>query len=247
MHATHTIPHVSSRGRHREGLPLLPAARRLPGLLQPALRPPAAAAPLLHPHRGRGHGRDRRAPRHPADPQPGSDPARVTLRTRLVASLLGAGGRPDRTSRFRLPVRKIYTQLFSPSSATVQPAVLQVLPAPGRHPGGDPAALLRGHRQPRPGDRPAGRGRGDDPAALTGRNGNRRGRRPGRSTAAPLACAKARVKPPGSTTARTYSSSRTSIGPPCIAAAPVAARHVTRVPSRSSRALMAVAVRLWVM
>ncbi|WSQ14508.1 metallophosphoesterase [Streptomyces sp. NBC_01231] len=47
--------------------------------------------------------------------------ARVTARTRLVASLLGAGGRPDRTSRFRLPVRKIYTQLFSPSSATYSP------------------------------------------------------------------------------------------------------------------------------
>ncbi|MFF4960092.1 metallophosphoesterase family protein [Streptomyces sp. NPDC001222] len=48
-------------------------------------------------------------------------PTRVTLRTRLVASLLGAGGRPDRTSRFRLPVRKVYTRLFSPSSATYSP------------------------------------------------------------------------------------------------------------------------------
>ncbi|MEV2194540.1 metallophosphoesterase [Streptomyces phaeochromogenes] len=48
-------------------------------------------------------------------------PARVTLRTRLVASLLGAGGRPDRTSRFRLPVRKAYTQLLSPGSATYSP------------------------------------------------------------------------------------------------------------------------------
>ena len=37
-------------------------------------------------------------------------PARVTWRTRLVATLLGAGGRPDRTSRVRLPVRKIYTR-----------------------------------------------------------------------------------------------------------------------------------------
>ncbi|MEU6406547.1 metallophosphoesterase [Streptomyces sp. NPDC046985] len=51
---------------------------------------------------------------------PGPD-ARITLRARLVASLLGAGGRPDRTSRLRLPVRKIYTQLFSPSSATYSP------------------------------------------------------------------------------------------------------------------------------
>ncbi|MFC8197692.1 metallophosphoesterase family protein [Streptomyces sp. NPDC057298] len=48
-------------------------------------------------------------------------PARVTLRTRVVASLLGAGGRPDRTSRLRLPVRKVYTQLFSPGSATYSP------------------------------------------------------------------------------------------------------------------------------
>ncbi|WP_405953818.1 metallophosphoesterase family protein [Streptomyces phaeochromogenes] len=48
-------------------------------------------------------------------------PGRVTLRTRLVASLLGAGGRPDRTSRFRLPVRKAYTQLLSPGSATYSP------------------------------------------------------------------------------------------------------------------------------
>jgi hypothetical protein len=48
-------------------------------------------------------------------------PVRVTWRVRLVASLLGAGGRPDRTSRIRLPVRKIYTQLFSPSSATYSP------------------------------------------------------------------------------------------------------------------------------
>ncbi|WP_151476162.1 metallophosphoesterase family protein [Streptomyces albicerus] len=50
-----------------------------------------------------------------------SSPARVTLRTRLVASLLGVGGRPDRASRFRLPVRKVYTQLFSPGSATYSP------------------------------------------------------------------------------------------------------------------------------
>jgi len=51
---------------------------------------------------------------------PGPD-ARITRRTRLVASLLGTGGRPDRTSRVRLPVRKIYTQLFSPGSATYSP------------------------------------------------------------------------------------------------------------------------------
>ncbi|MFC7911338.1 metallophosphoesterase family protein [Streptomyces nigra] len=47
--------------------------------------------------------------------------ARVTRRVRLVAALLGAGRRPDRRARLRLPVRKLYTQLFSPSSATYSP------------------------------------------------------------------------------------------------------------------------------
>jgi hypothetical protein len=47
--------------------------------------------------------------------------ARITWRTRLVAGLLGTGRRPDRAKRFRLPVRKAYTQLFSPSSATYSP------------------------------------------------------------------------------------------------------------------------------
>jgi hypothetical protein len=49
------------------------------------------------------------------------EPARITWRIRLVATLLGAGRRPERTARLRLPVRKIYTQLFSPSSATYSP------------------------------------------------------------------------------------------------------------------------------
>ncbi|MDO0930564.1 metallophosphoesterase [Streptomyces sp. DG2A-72] len=56
--------------------------------------------------------------------RPGRSPApnaRITWRTRLVAGLLGTGRRPDRTKRLRLPVRKIYTQLFSPSSATYSP------------------------------------------------------------------------------------------------------------------------------
>ncbi|WP_338904186.1 metallophosphoesterase family protein [Streptomyces nigra] len=47
--------------------------------------------------------------------------ARVTRRVRLVAALLGTGRRPDRRARLRLPVRKLYTQLFSPSSATYSP------------------------------------------------------------------------------------------------------------------------------
>lgn len=49
------------------------------------------------------------------------EPAEVTPRTRLVAALLGAGRRPGSTSRIRLPVRKTYTQLFSPGSATYSP------------------------------------------------------------------------------------------------------------------------------
>ncbi|MFF4315513.1 metallophosphoesterase family protein [Streptomyces sp. NPDC001507] len=56
--------------------------------------------------------------------RPGRTPAedtRVTRRARLVATLLGAGSRPDRGPRFRLPVKKIYTQLFSPGSATYSP------------------------------------------------------------------------------------------------------------------------------
>ncbi|MGW0882455.1 metallophosphoesterase family protein [Streptomyces sp. NPDC002671] len=46
---------------------------------------------------------------------------RVTRRMRLIGTLLGAGGNPERTSRFRLPVRKMYTQLLSPGSATYSP------------------------------------------------------------------------------------------------------------------------------
>ncbi|MFJ3820761.1 metallophosphoesterase family protein [Streptomyces nodosus] len=48
-------------------------------------------------------------------------PVRVTRRVRLIASLLGAGRRPERRARFRLPVRELYTQLFSPGSATYSP------------------------------------------------------------------------------------------------------------------------------
>ncbi|MGW3647130.1 metallophosphoesterase family protein [Streptomyces sp. NPDC000878] len=46
---------------------------------------------------------------------------RLTWRIRLVAGLLGAARRPGRTRRVRLPVRKAYTQLFSPGSATYSP------------------------------------------------------------------------------------------------------------------------------
>ena len=51
---------------------------------------------------------------------PGAPP-RVTRRMRLVAGLLGTGRRPDRAKRFRLPVRKMYTSVLSPGSATYSP------------------------------------------------------------------------------------------------------------------------------
>ncbi|MET7704358.1 metallophosphoesterase [Streptomyces sp. NPDC005485] len=50
-----------------------------------------------------------------------SPPVRVTPRVRLIAGLLGAASRPGRAARLRLPVRKAYTQLFSPGSATYSP------------------------------------------------------------------------------------------------------------------------------
>ncbi|MCZ9346722.1 metallophosphoesterase, partial [Streptomyces sp. TRM76130] len=43
------------------------------------------------------------------------------LWVRLVAGLLGTGRRPERRERFRLPVRTMYTRLFSPGSATYGP------------------------------------------------------------------------------------------------------------------------------
>ncbi|MDX3748988.1 metallophosphoesterase family protein [Streptomyces sp. AK08-02] len=56
--------------------------------------------------------------------RPTRDPGesvRLTRRIRLVAALLGTASRPDRARRLRLPVRKAYTQLFSPGSATYSP------------------------------------------------------------------------------------------------------------------------------
>ncbi|MEH0416379.1 metallophosphoesterase family protein [Streptomyces sp. B21-083] len=56
--------------------------------------------------------------------RPTRDPGesvRLTRRIRLVAGLLGTARRPDRARRLRLPVRKAYTQLFSPGSATYSP------------------------------------------------------------------------------------------------------------------------------
>ncbi|MET8446216.1 metallophosphoesterase [Streptomyces sp. NPDC005209] len=120
MHATHTIPRVSIAGVTEEDFRCYPLrgdslafysklyARRL--LLRRFF-------PLSE-----AEGTAVVAERLGIKPvrSPGPD-VRVTRRTRLVATLLGAGGRPDRTSRFRLPVRKLYTRLFSPSSTTYSP------------------------------------------------------------------------------------------------------------------------------
>ncbi|MER6071606.1 metallophosphoesterase [Streptomyces sp. NPDC001817] len=120
MHATHTIPRISVAGvteRDFRCYPLrgdsLAFYSRLYGR---RLRLPrfftlteAEATAVVAERLGIEPGR-----------KPDAD-ARITRRTRLVASLLGTGGRPDRTSRFRLPVHKAYTQLFSPGSATYSP------------------------------------------------------------------------------------------------------------------------------
>ncbi|MFF1284687.1 metallophosphoesterase family protein [Streptomyces sp. NPDC058299] len=120
MHATHTIPRVSVGGvteRVFRCYPLrgdsLAFYSRLYGrrLRLPRLfgLTAAEATAVIAERLGIEPGRT---------PEPG---VRITRRTRLVASLLGAGRRPERTARFRLPVRKIYTQLFSPSSTTYSP------------------------------------------------------------------------------------------------------------------------------
>ncbi|MFJ7149275.1 metallophosphoesterase family protein [Streptomyces sp. NPDC100445] len=120
MHATHTIPRVSVGGvteRDFRCYPLrgdsLAFYSRLYGhrlRLRRFFRLTAAEATAVIAERlGIEPGRA---------PEPG---ARITRRTRLVASLLGTGRRPERAARFRLPVRKIYTQLFSPSSTSYDP------------------------------------------------------------------------------------------------------------------------------
>ncbi|KUN24931.1 metallophosphoesterase [Streptomyces antibioticus] len=120
MHATHTIPRVDIAGVTEDTFRCYPLrgdslafysrlyGRRLRLRRFFTLTDAEAAAVVgerLHIRPGR---------------TPGPE-ARITRRTRLVAGLLGTGSRPDKAKRFRLPVRKIYTQLFSPSSATYSP------------------------------------------------------------------------------------------------------------------------------
>ncbi|MET9664582.1 metallophosphoesterase [Streptomyces sp. NPDC006475] len=120
MHATHTIPRVSVAQVTEDDFRCYPLrgdslafysrlyGRRLRMRRFFELSEAQAAAVVAH--------RLGIRPTRAAGP-----PARVTLRTRVVASLLGAGSRPRRASWLRLPVRKTYTQLFSPGSATYSP------------------------------------------------------------------------------------------------------------------------------
>ncbi|WP_189707345.1 metallophosphoesterase family protein [Streptomyces anandii] len=120
MHATHTIPRVSVGGVEETGFRCYPLrgdslafysrlyGRRL-RLRRFFTLTEAEAMAVVAERIG-----------VPPVRSPGA-PVRVTRRVRLVASLLGAGRRTDRRARLRLPVRKIYTRLFSPSSATYSP------------------------------------------------------------------------------------------------------------------------------
>jgi hypothetical protein len=120
MHATHTIPRVSVAGVGEDDFRCYPLRgdslafySRLYGR---RLRMPrfftlgeAEATAVIAERLGVAPTRSQAAP------------ARVTRRVRLVAGLLGAGRRPGRRAWLRLPVRKTYTQLFSPGSATYSP------------------------------------------------------------------------------------------------------------------------------
>lgn len=120
MHATHTIPRVSVGGVEEAGFRCYPLRgdslafysrlygrrlrlRRFFTLTEAEATAVIAERLGIPPTRGPG------------------GPVRITRRIRLVATLLGTARRPDRGARFRLPVRKIYTSLFSPSSATYSP------------------------------------------------------------------------------------------------------------------------------
>ncbi|GAA0639613.1 metallophosphoesterase [Streptomyces thermocarboxydovorans] len=119
-HATHTIPRVDVAGVTERDFRCYPlrgdSLAFYSALYGRRLRLPrlftlteAEASAVIAERLGIG-------PTRPTDP-----PGRVTRRVRLVAALLGTGRRPDRAKRFRLPVRKIYTQVFSPGSATYSP------------------------------------------------------------------------------------------------------------------------------
>ncbi|MBM9504410.1 metallophosphoesterase family protein [Actinacidiphila acididurans] len=118
MHATHTIPRVAVGGVTEDDFRCYPMrgdslvfysrlyGRRLRLRRLFDLTPDEAAAVV--------------AARLGTTPVRTSS-ARVTLRTRFVASVLGVASRPGRTRRMRLPVRKTLTHVLSPGSATYSP------------------------------------------------------------------------------------------------------------------------------
>ncbi|MFJ4923511.1 metallophosphoesterase family protein [Streptomyces sp. NPDC088725] len=118
MHATHTIPRIATAGVTEETFRCYPLrsdslafysrlyGRRLRMRRFFELTDEQAAAVI--------------ARRLGIPPTRGTS-APVTARTRMVASLLGVAARPGRLWWLRLPVRKAYTQLFSPGSATYSP------------------------------------------------------------------------------------------------------------------------------
>ncbi|MGW0945573.1 metallophosphoesterase family protein [Streptomyces sp. NPDC002623] len=120
MHATHTIPRVSVAGVTEQDFRCYPlrgdSLAFYSGLYGRRLRLRRFFS--LTEAEGQAVVAERLG--IPATRTPGPQ-VRVTRRIRLIAGLLGTGSRPDRRRRFRLPVRKIYTQLFSPSSATYSP------------------------------------------------------------------------------------------------------------------------------
>ncbi|WP_329187489.1 metallophosphoesterase family protein [Actinacidiphila glaucinigra] len=118
MHATHTIPRVEVGGVGEDRFRCYPMrgdslafysrlyGRRLHLRRLFDLTPDEASAVLA---------------RRLGVPATRATGARVTLRTRFVASVLGAPPRPDRRRRLRLPVRRMLTRLLSPGSATYSP------------------------------------------------------------------------------------------------------------------------------
>ncbi|WP_431950657.1 metallophosphoesterase family protein [Actinacidiphila sp. bgisy167] len=118
MHATHTIPRVEVDGVTEDRFRCYPMrgdslafysrlyGRRLHLRRLFELTPDEASAVLA---------------RRLGVPATRATGARVTLRTRFVASVLGAPPRPERGRRLRLPVRRVLTGLLSPGSATYSP------------------------------------------------------------------------------------------------------------------------------
>ncbi|WP_433887602.1 metallophosphoesterase family protein [Streptomyces sp. CA-111067] len=118
MHATHTIPQVAVGGVTEQDFRCYPLrgdslafysrlyGRRLRMRRLLELTPELAAAVIAKRLR---------------IPTTRPNQTRVTLRARLVATLLGVARTAHRKARVRLPVRRLYTRVLSPGSATYSP------------------------------------------------------------------------------------------------------------------------------